>query len=266
MPELVNDATGGAAIRRVYAFALVAFTAAAAVTVWMSRRMTGGMAMPGHWQMSMLWMPMAGTGWLGASLMFLGMWLTMMVAMMLPSVLPLLTLYQRTLVFRGDTRPGRAVVLAGIGYFAVWLAFGALAYLLGIAISHAAMASSTFSRTVPGLAGSALLIAGLWQFTPWKSACLAHCRHPLSDLTDHLGQQRGSLRLGLQHGAWCAACCWGVMLAQLTLGVMSLGWMLVFALWIVLEKLAPFGPRLSRPGGALAMAAGLWLMATRLLT
>lgn len=243
--------------RAVAGLALTLCLLATALTLWLARDMTGSMAMPGGWAMSMAWMPM-GAGWLDAALMFLAMWLAMMVAMMLPSAWPMLLLYRRTLVFRGDNAVLGQLGLAAAGYFLVWLGFGALAYAVGLGLSRAAMASAALSRTVPLLTAAALIVAGLWQVSAWKSACLVHCRNPVTELSRHLGRRLAALRLGLHHGAWCAGCCWGLMLVQLALGVMNLWLMAVLASWIALEKLAPFGPRLQRPGGALLLATGGW--------
>lgn len=255
----IPESAAASGERRVYATALALSLLAAASTVWMSLGMAGGMAMPGGWEMSMAWMPMAG-GWAGAAAMFLAMWLAMMVAMMLPSMLPMLLLYRRVLAFRGGHGLAARTWLAGTGYFAVWLGFGALAYAFGLALSQAAMRSDAMSRAVPVLAALALAAAGIWQLTPWKAACLRHCRDPIQDIARHLQHgRRGALALGLGHGAWCAACCWGLMLLQLTVGVMNLAAMAAVAAWIALEKLSPRGTLFARVGGVLALVAAGWV-------
>lgn len=258
---------GVAADRRresaVYWAGVAVFAAAAALTVYFNRSMTGGMAMPGGWTMSMTWMPMGG--WLASGVMFAAMWVAMMVAMMLPSTLPMLLLYRRAQRFRREAHLGLLCWLVGSGYFLVWLLFGMVAFAAGAMIARAAMQSGTFSRAIPLASGVALVVAGIYQLTPWKSACLRHCRDPLLLLAGHVqGGWRGALRLGLHHGAFCAACCWALMLIQLVLGVMSLVVMAVVAVVIALEKLLPRGLLVARLTGAAAIATGLFVAARAL--
>jgi predicted metal-binding membrane protein len=242
----------------VYFAAVGVFAAAAVLTVYFTRSMSGGMEMPGGWSMSMAWMPMGG--WLASGAMFAAMWVAMMVAMMLPSTLPMLLLYRRVQSFRGAAHLGALCWLVGSGYFLVWLLFGMAAFVAGTMMARAAMQWETFSRAVPVASGMALVVAGVYQLTPWKSACLRHCRDPLLLLAGHVqGGWRGALRLGLHHGAFCAACCWALMLIQLTLGVMSLAVMAVVAAVIALEKLLPRGLLVARLTGAAAIAGGLFL-------
>ena len=239
----------------VYAVSGLVFLGAAAVTWYFSSTMSGGMRMPGGWTMSMAWMPMGA--WLESALMFAGMWVAMMVAMMLPSTLPMLLLYRRAARFRGQPHPGALTMLMGAGYFGVWTAFGMVAYGAGFGIALLAMRSEAFSRAVPIASGVALIAAGVYQLTPWKAACLRHCRDPLALVASHMqGGWRGGLRLGIHHGAFCAACCWALMLIQLALGVMNLLVMIGVALVIALEKLLPRGMVVARATGALAVLAG----------
>ena len=244
--------------RWVYLAAVLVFVAAAAATLYFCRAMSDGMAMPGGWTMSMMWMPMAGQSWAGAAAMFLGMWLAMMVAMMLPSALPMLVIYRRVLAFRGEGRRAEAAtVRMACGYFFVWLMVGAMAYAIGVAAAWATMRWAGLSRAVPAASGAALLLCGLFQFTPWKRACLRHCRDPLSFAADHLsGGRNDGWKLGLHHGAFCVACCWALMAIQLVLGVMNLAVMALVATVIALEKLIPRADLVVRLTGAAAMAAG----------
>jgi predicted metal-binding membrane protein len=127
------------------------------------------------------------------------------------------------------------------------------------------MHSDSFSRVLPLAGGLALCIAGIYQLTPWKSACLQHCRDPLTLIAGHLhGRRFGALCLGIHHGAFCAACCWGLMLIQLVLGVMNLSVMVAVAVVIALEKLLPRGEWLARAVGLSAIAAGLVIAALSL--
>ncbi len=249
--------------RALYAAALAVFTVCAVVTVWQSRVMAAGMPMPGGWSMSMTWMGM-GEWWLGA-LLFCGMWTAMMVAMMLPSTLPMLVLYRRAAAFQGERHLGLLSWTLAAAYFFVWVLFGVGAYALGMIIARGAMHAEVIARLVPVGAGLALLAAGIYQLTPWKSACLKHCRDPLTLLSRHLGGGwRGALRLGLHHGAFCSACCWALMLIQLVLGVMSLAVMAAVAVVITAEKLLPRGLLVARAVGVLALVAGAVMLARAL--
>ena len=249
--------------RLVYLAAVLVFLAASVATIWSCRTMTGGMEMPGGWEMSMVWMTMPGQGWAAAAGMFLGMWMAMMVAMMLPSTLPMLVIYQRVLAFRGERRTG--TFLMACGYFCVWLAFGAVAYAAGMAAAWATMRWPAVSRSVPAISGAALVLGGLFQFTSWKLACLRHCRDPLGFVAAHVGNGwMAGWKLGLHHGAFCAGCCWGLMLIQLVLGVMNLGVMALVAAVIAVEKLLPRTQMIVRLTGAAAIILGI-VLATRTL-
>src|SRR5215470_19958662 len=107
---------------------VIVFVSAAGATLYFNYTMSGGMRMPGHWTMSMMWMPMGGE--LAAASIFTVMWLAMMVAMMLPSTMPMLLLYRRATILRGAEHLGQATFVLGAGYFLVWTAFGVLAYLM----------------------------------------------------------------------------------------------------------------------------------------
>lgn len=258
--EAESSRAGGivASERSLYLATSAVFLIACAVTFYSLQTMSGGMAMPSRWTMSMMWMVMPGQTWLEAALLFVAMWLAMMIAMMLPSAFPTLLLYRRTLAFRGEPRLGLFVFLVSAGYFLVWLLFGVIAYGLGIGIATLAMAFETVSRSIPLGCGAALAVAGVYQLTPWKSACLRHCRSPLTIVARHLPSgRRGALGLGLHHGAFCAACCWALMLIQLALGIMNLAAMVFVAAVIAAEKLWPRGELVARVTGIAAIAAGL---------
>jgi predicted metal-binding membrane protein len=238
------------------------FLLAAAYTFYAARGMSGGMRMPGGWTMPMMWMVMPGQSLAGAAFVFLLMWQAMMIAMMLPSSWPTLELYSRVARHTGQRWPMLNTVLAAAGYFTVWGAFGAIAFAAGFEISRAAMFSPQLSRWVPAGAGVSLVIAGVWQLTPLKQSCLQHCRDPLMFL-GHSYQPGvwGGFRLGLHHGAFCAACCWALMLMQMLLGVMNLAVMTGVAAIIATEKLWKRGPLLARLVGAVSIVAGVALIA-----
>lgn len=251
--------------RGVYAAAVAVFLAAAALTLYWQQTMSGGMRMLGGWTMSHMWMLMPGQTWLTAAVMFVAMWQAMMIAMMLPSALPMLLLYRRVTAYRGEASVNGFTALVAAGYFAVWLGFGLIAYASGMAVSQWAMKSETVSRAVPFATAAALIAAGGYQLTPWKLACLRHCRNPLRILEHHVpGGWRGALGLGLHHGAFCAACCWALMLIQLALGVMNLPVMVAIAAVIAIEKLLRHGELVAWLAGAMAAVAGLAILAAEL--
>jgi predicted metal-binding membrane protein len=186
----------------------------------------------------------------------------MMVAMMLPSTLPILLLFRRVALFRHERHAGGLCTVLAAGYFLIWVAFGLAAYGIGIGVTQLAMHSLQISRAVPFTAGVALIAAGVFQLTPLKQACLRHCRDPLLLLANHSGRGwSAALQLGLCHGAFCVACCWALMLIQLVLGVMNLTVMVAVAVVIALEKLVPRGQQLARGAGLAAIAGGLLIAA-----
>jgi predicted metal-binding membrane protein len=258
--SLVNRLAIRFGARAPYTIAFLVFVSAAIATLYFNKSMSGGMPMRGNWTMSMMWMPMGSE--LGSAAIFSAMWLAMMVAMMLPSTMPTLILYRRASAFRGENRLGWAMFALGSGYFFVWTLFGVVAYLIGIFIARGAMHSDAFSRALPLAGGLALCVAGIYQLTPWKSACLKHCRDPLTLVANHLhGGRFGALRLGIHHGAFCAACCWALMLIQLVLGVMNLTVMVAVAVVITLEKLLSKGEWVAKVAGLAAIAAGVVIAA-----
>jgi predicted metal-binding membrane protein len=183
-------------------------------------------------------MSMSGQTWLGAAASFLGMWIVMMAAMMLPSLVPTLWRYSQAGLSQLTTR-------VGVGYFAVWTAFGMVAYLLGLALP----------RATPIAVGVVVLLAGFFQFTPWKARHLACCREAPAGERDRTAWQHG-LSLGLH----CSQCCIGLMAILLVIGVMNVLAMAVVAAAITVERLAPAGERVARATGAVALGAGVFLI------
>jgi predicted metal-binding membrane protein len=231
-------------------------------TIQSAGSMSSTMPMAGGWSMSMAWMSMGHQSAVAHAAMFLTMWAVMMVAMMLPSVLPAVLLHRRliqTRLQRGDPAHGSQMILLA-GYFSVWVAFGAVAYAIGMTIASAAMRSVDVSVLVPAATGIALAAAGVYQLTRWKQICLRHCRSPLEFFARHdIRRPFDSWRFGLHHGAYCAACCWGLMVIQLVLGVMSVPLMALVAVVILLEKQWRHGETLARFVGAASLAGGLFL-------
>jgi predicted metal-binding membrane protein len=201
---------------------------------------------------------LGGLGW------YVGIWVTMMAAMMLPSAAPMVMLFARVSGERG--RRGQAELVPTwifvAGYLAAWTAYGLLAYGVYRAIVSAGTGYLAWDRAGPYVAGAALAAAGAYQLTPLKDVCLRHCRSPLHFLLHDWHEGRlGAFRMGVEHGAFCVGCCWGLMLALFALGVMSLFWMAVVAVVILAEKVAPRGEQLSRLVAACLLALGIWVAA-----
>jgi predicted metal-binding membrane protein len=222
----------------------------------------GEMPMPGGWTvMSMPWMRMPGQTWPGAAASFLGMWVVMMVAMMLPSLSPMLWRYRRAVESAGETRVDRLVTLVGAGYFFVWTVFGMAVFPLGVALAAVRMQYPVLSRGVPIAIGVVILMAGFVQFTTWKARHLAYCWDaPGPDGTPLLGID-AAWRHGLRLGVHCSECCAGLMAILLAVGVMDLRAMVVVAAVITVERVAPAGERVARATGVGVVATGLFLVA-----
>ena len=239
------------------------FAASAAVTiVWCaSMSAMGGMPMPGGWTMSMAWMRMPGQTWPGAAASFLGMWVVMMVAMMLPSLVPMLWRYRQAVGRTGATRLGWLTALVGVGYFFVWTVFGMAAFPLGIALAAIEMQQPALARAVPIAAGAAVLIAGSIQFTAWKARHLACCQEAPGRGRTLPADAGTAWRHGLRLGFHCSRCCAGPILILLVIGVMDLRAMAVVAAAITVERLAPAGEGVARAIGAIVIGVGLFQIA-----
>jgi predicted metal-binding membrane protein len=239
------------------------FVASAALTiVWCtSMSAMGEMPMPGGWTMSMAWMRMPGQTWPGAAASFLGMWIVMMAAMMLPALVPMLWRYRRALARTGETRLGRLTALVGAGYFSVWTAFGMAAFPLGVALATIEMQQPALARAVPIAVGVVVLLAGALQFTAWKAHHLACCREAPGRGWTLPADGGTAWRAGLRLGLHCGYCCAGLMAILLVMGVMDLRAMAVVTAAITLERLAPAGERVTRAIGAVVVGIGLILIA-----
>lgn len=205
--------------------------------------------------MTHAWTPVAAFG------VFL-MWEVMMVAMMLPTVSTMLlafaTINRRR---REREEPYVATAIFLCGYLLVWVGFSALAALAQWGLQSAALLSPMLVSTSPILGGVLLIAAGLFQWTPLKNVCLAHCRSPMGFiLSDWREGRRGAVLMGLHHGAYCLGCCWVLMGLLFVAGVMNLLWVAAIAIFIILEKLAPRGDVVGRVIGGLLVAGGLALL------
>jgi predicted metal-binding membrane protein len=188
------------------------------------------------------------------------MWVVMMVAMMLPSLVPMLWRYRRAVGSTGETRLGGLTVLVGVGYFFVWTVLGMAAFPLGVALAAVEMQQPPLARAVPIAVGMVVLIAGTLQFSTWKARHLACCREaPGCDRTLPAGAGT-AWRHGLRLGLHCSHCCAGLMVILLVLGVMDLRAMAVVGAAITIERLAPAGERVARVIGVVVVGAGLLLL------
>src|ERR1700682_3625390 len=201
------------------------FAASAAVTiVWCTSMSTmGEMPMPGGWTMSMAWMRVPGQTWPGAAASFLGMWVVMMVAMMLPSLVPMLRRYRQVVGRPGETRLGRLTAIVGVGYFFVWTVFGIAAFPLGVALAAVEMQQPALARAVPIAVGVGVLIAGSLQLTAWKARHLACCREAPGRGSTLPAGAGTAWRHGVRLGLHCARCCFGLTAILLGLGVVVVG-------------------------------------------
>ena len=192
------------------------------------------------------------------------MWIVMMIAMMVPSVAPVI------LLFAGVSRRRRAqgvpaarVSVFLLGYLLAWIGYAVLAALLQSALHSAALLSPAMASVSPMLGGGILILAGLYQWSPLKGACLSHCRSPLGFFsTEWREGVAGALRMGFRHGSHCVGCCWALMALLFVAGVMNLVWVAVIAVFVLAEKVLPHGRLLGRITGGVLVAAGLWLFVT----
>jgi predicted metal-binding membrane protein len=226
--------------------------------------MSGGMPMPGGWTMSMAWMRMPGQTWPGAAAAFMGMWMVMMVAMMLPSLVPMLSGYRGSVWGSGEARLGALTALVGAGYFAVWAAFGAAVYPLGIALGAAEMRWPAVAQFVPRATGLVLLLAGGVQFTAWKARHLRHCRDASGCGLWLPPDAQSAWWHGLRLGGHCSLCCSGFIVILLVTGVMDLRIMAAVAGAITAERLAPWPDRVARVAGGVVIIAAVLVIARSL--
>lgn len=181
---------------------------------------------------------MDGGPWtdLGTLAWFVGVWIVMMAAMMLPSVAPTVALYARMTRNRSPVAP----LLFTSGYLVAWASVGVLAFAVATAGGRISGDLLAWDRAGRWIAGGTLIVAAVYELTPLKDACLGRCRSPLGFLLGSWRSGRsGAVRMGARHGAWCIGCCWALMASLFALGVMSVVWMAVVAGLIAFEKLIP---------------------------
>jgi predicted metal-binding membrane protein len=195
--------------------------------------------------------------------MLFAMWAVMMAGMMLPSAAPIVLLYAGVVrKSAGMGRPAAHVYAFVAGYLVVWSLFSLGATVLQRIFTGWLLLSPTMASQSPIFAGTMLMLAGAYQLTPWKRACLAWCRSPVEFLTRFWKPGvKGGFRLGLAHGIYCLGCCWALMLLLFVGGVMNLRWIAALTVFVLLEKVTPLGARGARWLGLVPVFAGAWILA-----
>ncbi len=190
------------------------------------------------------------------------MWTVMMVGMMAPAATPVLLLFARARAGRTERGVSMAVLIFGLGYIAVWVGFSACAALAQGALHRAALLSPAMSASSPPLAGAILIAAGVYQLTPFKGACLSHCRSPLGFLmTSWRDGFTGAFQMGSRHAGYCLGCCWALMCVLFAVGVMNLLWVAALTLVVFVEKAGPSGVLVARGAGAVMAILGICVVA-----
>jgi predicted metal-binding membrane protein len=204
--------------------------------------------------------PARGAWTFGGWALIIAMWWTMMIAMMIPSAAPTILLYAR--VHRHAAAQEVAQKLAPTGAFAagylmVWFSFAIAAAVLHWTLERSGLVSAMMGSESRWLSAGVLIAAGLYQLSPLKSLCLAHCRAPASFLSQHWRPGiAGGVRLGAMHGAYCVGCCWVLMALLFVGGVMNLVWIAALAVLVLAEKFAPRGDWIGRGVGFALLAWG----------
>ena len=220
----------------------------------MARDMYGPMTGASAWMMTSNW---DAAHWL----LLWAMWAVMMTGMMLPSASPFILLYGVAARRSAEQTAASQIYALAAGYLVVWAVFSlgatALQRLLARLLVVSPMMEVTSART-----GAALLfIAGAYQLTPIKQACLVQCQSPLGFLMSRWRPgSAGAFRMGLEHGAHCVGCCWALMLLLFAGGVMNLAVIAALTAFVAFEKLAPFGVNGARASGVLLLVAGSWML------
>ena len=223
--------------------------------VAMARDMYGPMSGASAWMMTVTWDA-------PRLLLLWAMWAAMMAGMMLPTIAPMLLLYGGAMRKREGLRhPSTRIYAMAGGYLAVWAGFSVGATALQRVLATSSLLTMMMEPAHDTAAAVLLLVAGVYQLTPLKQACLVACRSPITLLSTGWREgTAGAFRMGVSHGLYCLGCCWALMLLLFAGGVMNLAVILALTLWVAIEKLAPFGQQSARVSGALLLGAGGWLL------
>jgi predicted metal-binding membrane protein len=223
-------------------------------------RLNNEMAGPAANMDSMMAMGMSMNMRWTASQVFLTflMWAVMMVGMMGPSAAPMFLVFAAAQARRSGGGASISAGLFALGYVAVWTLFSAFAAIAQWRLHEATFISESMVVTSARLGGAVLIVAGIYQLSPWKNECLVHCRSPLNFLVAHWRDGKaGALRMGASHGVYCLGCCWALMCVLFSVGVMNLVWVAALAVVVLVEKVAPKGIWIARASGVALIAYGL---------
>ncbi|HXV18849.1 MAG TPA: DUF2182 domain-containing protein [Candidatus Omnitrophota bacterium] len=219
-------------------------------------KMAADMSTPGSLCMASMQIGHWTGGYFG--MMFL-MWAVMMVGMMLPSAAPMILIYAA--VARKARAQGTPIASTGaftLGYIFMWTVFSLLVTLAQWQLDKLALLSPMMVSTSPKLGAGLLIAAGVYQFLPVKDSCLERCRSPFHFISAHWRPGNlGALRMGISHGAFCIGCCWAMMLLLFVGGVMNILWIAAITIFVLLEKVLPFGNHGGKLSGVLSAAAGV---------
>jgi predicted metal-binding membrane protein len=190
------------------------------------------------------------------------MWWVMMLGMMLPSAAPMVLIFATVQQRRREReQPYVPTALFVAGYLIVWGGFSLAATAAQWGLQQNALLSPMMALASPWLGGILFVLAGVYQFTPLKHACLSHCRSPLAFVLNHWRDGwGGALHMGASHGLYCLGCCWVLMALLFAVGVMNLLWVAAIAVFVFAEKLLPGGEWVGRIGGGVMAAFGVWML------
>lgn len=256
----MTETTGIEALLRRDRWIVAGFLILVVLVCWawivpMGRDMYGTMMGPSAWMMT--------NRWDGPFIaLIFAMWVVMMAGMMLPSATPVLLLYAR--VVRKSPEGGRThshVNAFAAGYLVVWTGFSLLATFLQWGLTRQAWMTPMMEASGDRVTAIIFLLAGLYQLTPWKRTCLNACRSPVEFLSRHWKTgPAGGFYLGLANGLFCLGCCWALMLLLFAGGVMNLWWIFGITLFVLLEKIAPFGRQTTWVSGIFLLGLGVWFL------
>jgi len=264
--ELAQARTGARVdVRRAVFYGVCGFAFAIStgltVAACLSMSAMGEMPMPGGRTMSMMWLPVCGQTWPAVAASFVGMWIAMMVAMMLPSVAPALWRYHEALRRTGRTRVATQTGLAALAYFAVWAALGLAVFALGAALAMLEMRIPAVSRAIPVVGGAVVLLAGALQMSSLKAHYLHCCRRePDCGRVVLRSRAAAALRYGSRLGLHCCFCCASLTAVLVVAGVMNPLAMAAVTAAITLERLTPHGRFVARSIGLVVVGIGLLMI------
>jgi predicted metal-binding membrane protein len=198
-------------------------------------------------------------------LMFV-MWVVMMVAMMVPTIVPMVLVFAMVNRKRHEqAKPYVPTSFFILGYLIVWIIFSLLATFMQEWLQARALLSMHMVLNHPMINGSILILAGIFQWTPLKNKCLTHCRSPFDFImTDWRQGAGGAIMMGLRHGTFCLGCCWLLMLLLFVGGVMNIAWIVFLTVFVLGEKVFPYGHWISRGAGAIFFVWGLVILLSSL--